>query len=263
MSLDWVRENDYEAMSREGAARIAAAIEKRLRQRCPMLLGLATGNTMLSLYQRLAGMLNDRRLDLSQLHTFNLDEYVGADGRWVPPDHALSYHAYMEQNLLGRLDPRLGMNPDHIHFPDPSRPADFDEMIRGMGGLDMQLLGIGFNGHIAFNEPLPETEISIAAFAALPTRVVDLTELTIDTNARLTAGGDRSCVPRQAVSMGMGAILGAREILLLACFAEQQRPLRAIRTGRATPQLPASYLLDHPSATIIYTGDTICLEEGR
>jgi len=260
MALHWVREDDYEAMSRAGATRIAAAIEKRLRQRCPMLLGLATGNTMLTLYERLAGMLNERRLDLAQLHTFNLDEYVGADGRWIPADHPLSYHAYMEKNFFGRLDPRLGMKRDHVHFPDPACPAALDEMIRGMGGLDLQLLGIGFNGHIAFNEPMSEAEIGVEAFAALPTRVIDLTELTIDTNARLTAGGDRSQVPRQAVTLGMQPILGAREILLLACFAEQQEPLRRMKRGRPTPELPASYLLDHPQSTIIYTGDRICLE---
>ena len=117
------------------------------------------------------------------------------------------------------------------------------------------MLGIGFNGHIAFNEPMSETEISRGSFAALPTRIVDLTELTIETNARLTAGGDRTQVPRQAVSMGMRPILAAREILLLACFPEQQEPLWRIMHGRPTPELPASYLLAHPHSTIIYTGD--------
>jgi glucosamine-6-phosphate deaminase len=261
MSLNWVRTDDYEALSRQGATRIADAVEKRLRQRRPMLLGLATGNTMLTLYERLAGMLNDRGLDLSQLHTINLDEYVGADGRWIAADHALSYHAYMEANFFARLDPKLAMKREHIYFPDPARPGELDEMIHRLGGLDVQLLGIGFNGHIAFNEPMFESEITVEAFAALPTRVIDLTELTIDTNARLTAAGDRSQVPRQAVTLGMKTILAAREILLLACFPEQQKPLCNIMVGRPTPELPASYLLGHPQSTIIYTGDRICLEE--
>jgi glucosamine-6-phosphate deaminase len=263
MSLQWIRVDDYEAMSAAGAARIAAAIEERLRAHHPALVGLATGNTMLSLYRRLAEMLNHLKLDLSQLHTFNLDEYVGADGRWVPPDHPLSYHAYMEENLFSRIDPRLGLNPSHIHFPDPASPAEFDRLICRLGGLDLQLLGIGFNGHIAFNEPIAESEISVQDFAALPTRTVDLTELTIETNARLTAGGDRTKVPRQAVSMGMRPILAARAILLLACFSEQQEPLSRMMHGRSTPELPASYLLDHPHSTIIYTGDKIRLGEGR
>lgn len=261
MSLQWLRVDDYEAMSAAGAARIAASLEPGLRAGRPVLLGLATGNTMLVLYQRLAELLNRRGLSLAQLHTFNLDEYVGADGRWVPADHPLSYHAYMEQNFFARLDPKLGMKREHIHFPDPERPGDVDDMIRRMGGLDLQLLGIGFNGHIAFNEPMSEAEIGVEAFAALPTRVIDLTELTIETNARLTAGGDRTKVPRQAVTLGMKPILDAREILLLACFAEQQEPLSKMLSGRPTPELPASYLLNHPHSTIIYTGDTICLEE--
>lgn len=261
MPLHWTRVENYAAMSEAGASRIAAAIEARLSQGRPMLLGLATGNTMLVLYRRLAELLNQRRLILSQLYTFNLDEYVGADGRWVPPDHPLSYHAYMEKNFFSRLDPGLGMDCRHIHFPDPESPAAVDELIRAMGGLDLQLLGIGFNGHIAFNEPMSEAEISAPAFAALPTRVIDLTELTIETNARLTAGGDRSRVPRQAVTLGMAPILAAREILLLACFPEQQSPLRRIRQARVTPELPASYLLDHLQATILYTGDVIRLEE--
>jgi glucosamine-6-phosphate deaminase len=261
VSLEWIRADDYEAMSRLAAARMAGAIDRRLAQKCPMLLGLATGNTMLRVYERLAGLLNERGDDLALLHTVNLDEYVGADGRWVPADHPLSYHTYMQTNLFGRLDPKLGMRAEQIHFPDPQRPGQSDDMLARMGRLDFQLLGIGFNGHIAFNEPIPAAEIGVEAFAAQPTRVVDLSDLTIATNARLTAGGDRTQVPRQAVTLGMKPILNAREILLLACFPEQVEPLNRMRRGRPTPELPASYLLDHPHATIIYAGDRVCLEE--
>ena len=263
MPIDWIRTADYDAMSELAAARIAAAVQRRLAEGRSMLLGLATGNTMLTLYRRLAEILNDHQADLAQLHTFNLDEYVGADGCWVPVDHPLSYRAYMDENLFRRFDRQRRMNPDHIHFPDPVDAAGFDRQIEQLGGLDLQLLGIGFNGHIAFNEPISEREISAAAFAGLPTRVVDLKELTIETNARLTAGGDRTRVPRQAVSMGMRPILAAREILLLACFAEQCEPLERIRRGRPTPELPASFLLDHPRAAIIYAGDKVRLEESR
>ena len=261
MSLQWTQVDDYEAMSAAGAARIAAVLEPGLRQGRPVLLGLATGNTMLVLYERLAERLNQRAASLAQLHTFNLDEYVGADGRWVADDHPLSYRAYMEQNFFRRLDPKLGLQSDHVHFPDPACPAETDDLIERLGGLDVQLLGIGFNGHIAFNEPMPEAEISTEAFAALPTRVIDLTELTLDTNARLTAAGDRSQVPRQAVTLGMKPILDAKEILLLACFAEQRQPLLRIQSGPVTPELPASYLINHPNSTIIYAGDTVCPEE--
>ena len=263
MALNWIRVENYEAMSSLAAERTFAAIEQRLRESRPMLLGLATGNTMLSLYERLAGTLNRRSFDLSRLHTINLDEYVGADGQWIPADHPLSYRGYVQKNFFSRLDPKLGMNPEQIHFPDPTRPAALDEWIRSMGGLDFQLLGIGFNGHIGFNEPMPEAAISVEAFATLPSRVVGLTELTIDTNARLTADGDHSKVPRQAVTLGMEAILAAKEIVLLACFPQQRQPLRKLRQGCVTPELPGSYLINHPNTTIIYADDQVGLEEAR
>lgn len=262
MALNWVRVENYETMSSVAAGCAFAAIERGVGRQRPMLLGLATGNTMLSLYERLAGMLNRSGFDLSQLHTVNLDEYVGADGQWIPADHPLSYRGYVQKNFFSRLDPKLGMNREHIHFPDPARPAALDEWIRGMGGLDFQLLGIGFNGHIGFNEPMSEATISVGAFAVLPSRVVGLTELTIDTNARLTAGGDHSKVPRQAVTLGMEAILAAKEIVLLACFPQQRQPLRKLRQGRVTPELPGSYLINHPNTTIIYADDQVGLEEG-
>jgi glucosamine-6-phosphate deaminase len=263
MALQWARANDYETMSRDGAASIFAAVEKGLAERRPVLLGLATGNTMIELYAMLADTLNRHRLDLSQLHTFNLDEYVGNDGHWVPVNHPLSYRAYMEKQFFGRLDPKLGMDRNHIYFPDARHPAAFDDLIRGMGGLDFQLLGVGFNGHIAFNEPMSEAEISAEAFAALPSRLIDLTELTIATNAQLTADGDWAKVPRRAVTMGMQSLLAAREILLLACFPQQREPLRQVRLGRITPRLPAGYLLGHPHATILYTADTISMDGGN
>ncbi len=260
MALNWICTEDYEQMSLSGAARIAAVVEQRLSSGRPAILGLATGNTMIGLYERLAAILNRRGLDLSQLHTVNLDEYVDADGCWVPPDHPLSYHTYMKVNFFDRLDPKRCMNPAHIHFPDPANPCAVDTLIRSLGGIDLQLLGIGFNGHIAFNEPMTEESISVEAFAALPSRVITLAERTIETNARLTAGGDRSKVPCRAVTLGMSTILAAHEILLLACFPEQREPLLRIRNGRPTPMLPASYLLNHANATIIYTGDKISLE---
>jgi len=262
MALSWIAAADYETMSELAAHRIADAINRRLAQRCPMLLGLATGNTMLVVYARLAGLLNESGVDLSELHTVNLDEYVGADGRWVPPTHPLSYHGYMKRNFLSRLDAGLGLRPEHVHFPDPAQPGALDDMLTRMGRLDFQLLGIGFNGHIAFNEPMSSDEITAEAFAALPSRVVDLTELTIETNARLTANGDRASVPRQAVTLGMKPILDAREILLLACFPEQASPLNRLASGRPAPELPASFLREHPNATILYASDRVRLKKG-
>lgn len=258
--MNWKAVTDYLEMSRRGADCIFEALAASARRKERFNLGLATGNTMIDLYRRLAERLNANRTPLDRLHTYNLDEYVGADGRAVPPDHPLSYRKYMHENLFARLDGSLGLDADNIHFPDADDPVRFDSGLTAAGGLDVQLLGIGFNGHIAFNEPEP-ADFGLDTFADLPSRIIDLDERTLETNARLTANGDRSAVPRRAVTMGMKPILAAKRILLLACFAEQEKPLRRMLADHVpTPELPASYLLRHPNATVIYTADMIGLE---
>lgn len=223
-------------------------------------LGLATGNTMISLYDQLAAKFNAARADLSLLSTWNLDEY-SADGKSaVPHDHPLSYWKYMHEMLFSKFDPALGFREENAHFPDPASPETYDPAIAASGGLDLQLLGIGFNGHIAFNEPMCEDEISVDDFAALPTRVLPLSKETIVQNTALTAEGDSSLVPRYAATMGMAPILAAKKCLLLSCFEEQTAPLKAIMTkGEPTPFLPASYLWRHPDFRLVYTTDKIRL----
>lgn len=256
--MKWLAAENYHEMSRLGAERIYQVIAEASRARRRVNIGFATGNTMLELYPLLAEMLNRNQIRLDLLSTYNLDEYV-ADGHAVPHSHPLSYFTYMHENLFRHIDPSLGLTEERIHFPDPEHPEAFDAELEAGGGLDLQLLGIGFNGHIAFNEPMSESEISVAEFAALPTRIISLKELTIATNSRLTAGGQNKIVPRQAVTMGMKPILAARKMLLLACFPEQEKPLSVMKHGRPTPELPASYMLDHPDSEIIYTADQITL----
>jgi len=255
--MKWIEVPDYEAMSRMTAQRMFEVISGKLSQRQKVRVGLATGNTMIRVYAILAEMLNKAGLGLSDLSTYNLDEYVNGEGGNVAPDHPLSYRKYMTEHLYDLLDPRLGFKRENMFFPDARNPAEYDAQIAAAGGLDFQLLGIGFNGHIAFNEPIKEGEISAEDFAALPSRVIQLTELTIKTNTELTAGGAPHLVPRQAVTMGMGSILNAKEIMLLACFKEQAAPLTKIKAGEISSETPASFLLNHPSVQMIYTADTI------
>lgn len=251
---------DYASMSAIGASIIFGDAMKKLAKGERYNLGLATGNTMITLYAELAEKFNAAKADLSLLSTWNLDEYA-VDGQTpVPHDHPLSYWKYMHETFFAKLDPARGFREARAHFPDPANPAAYDPAIAAAGGLDLQLLGIGFNGHIAFNEPMREDEISVAAFGALPTRVLPLSQETIDQNTRLTAGGDESLMPRFAATMGMAPILAARKCLLLACFAEQEAPLRAIfAKGAPTPLLPASYLWRHPDYRLVYTADKIHL----
>ena len=251
---------DYSEMSARGAALIFDAVMERLSRGERFNLGLATGNTMIELYGILAAKLNAAKADLSLLSTWNLDEY-SADGKSaVPHDHPLSYWRYMHEMLFSKFDPALGFREENAHFPDPADPDAYDPAIAAAGGLDLQLLGIGFNGHIAFNEPMREDEISVEAFAALPTRVLPLSKETIEQNTAVTAGGDSSLVPRYAATMGMSPILAAKKCLLLACFREQTAPLAAIiARGRPTPLLPASYLWQHPDFRLVFTADKIAL----
>lgn len=258
MLLESVR--NYEDMSAVGASMLYAAVMGKLSRGERFNLGLATGNTMIGLYERLAESLNAARADLSLLSTWNLDEYSADGGAAVPESHPLSYARYMRERLFSKFDPARGFRMENAHFPDPAAPEAYDPAIAAAGGLDLQLLGIGFNGHIAFNEPMRESEISAEAFGALPTRVLPLTPETIAQNTAVTAGGDGTLVPRFAATMGMKPILAAKRTLLLACFAEQAAPLsRMLRDRRPTPELPASYLLAHPDFTLVWTADKIDL----
>ena len=252
---------DYHAMSMAGADIIDRAVTQALRAGKAFNLGLATGNTMIELYQILADRWNAAKLDLSRLQTWNLDEYAMDAHHAVGHDHPLSYFRYMHEKLFSKFAPERNFKANQAHFPAPEEPAKFDRELAAAGGLDLQLLGIGFNGHIAFNEPMRETEISVEEFGKLPTRVLPLTKETIDQNTKVTANGDSSLVPRFAATTGMKPILAAKQELLLACFAEQEAPLRTmLGNRRATPELPASYLMDHRDFTLIYTADKIDLD---
>ena len=258
MLLEPIR--DYAAMSSAGASILYEAAMRKLSRGERFNLGLATGNTMITLYDELAAKFNAAKADLSLLSTWNLDEY-SLDGKCaVPHSHPLSYWKYMHEMLFSKFDPSLGFREENAHFPDPAAPETYDPAIAAAGGLDLQLLGIGFNGHIAFNEPMTEDEISVEDFAQLSTRVLPLSKETIDQNTAVTAGGDSSLVPRYAATMGMAPILAAKKCLLLACFEEQTAPLKAIiAKDRPTPFLPASYLWRHPDFRLIYTADKITL----
>jgi len=260
--MKFLKTANYAEMSLAGAVIIHEDVVAKLSQGEPFRLGLATGNTMIELYRILAEMFNDEKLDLSLLSTWNLDEYAVDNKTAVPHDHPLSYWRYMHENFFSLLSPSLGFDANNAHFPDPATPADYDRDLADAGGLDLQLLGIGFNGHIAFNEPEPDCDP--AAFALRPTRALRLTPETIAQNTAVTANGDETLVPRYAATMGMRPILASRRALLLACFREQQEPLRRMLAMQApSPALPASYLLNHQDCRLIWTADKIDLETYR
>ena len=202
------------------------------------VLGLATGSTPIPTYQKMAELYQIGAVDFSQVTTYNLDEYVGLDHA-----HPQSYYYFMMDNLFRHIN----VPEDHIHVlsgtaADPEAEcAAYEKAIEAAGGIDLQILGIGRNGHIAFNEPAD-------IFPAV-THVVDLTPSTIEANTRFFSSADE--VPRQAVSMGIGSIMKARSIVLIATGADKAEAVKALVQGPVDPHCPASILQLHPDTTIM------------
>ena len=200
------------------------------------VLGLATGSTPLPTYGSLVELYNQGILDFSAVRTFNLDEYVG-----ISRSHEQSYYRFMYDNLFSKIN----IKPENVHVPNPISPnpeddcAPYDAAIDAAGGIDLQLLGIGNNGHIAFNEPC-----AIFPFGA---HIVDLTASTIEANKRFFSSIDD--VPRKAITMGIGSIMKAKEILIIATGRAKAEAVRNMIKGQVDPQCPASVLRLHAKTT--------------
>jgi glucosamine-6-phosphate deaminase len=219
---------------RDAADRMAAAITERDGR---AVLGLATGNTPVPFYRRLVQLHTAGTLSFQDVRTFNLDEYYP-----IHPLDPASYRSYMHRHLFGHID----IPPNQAHLLDGTVPeafvaahcADFDRWIEDAGGLDVQLLGIGRDGHIGFNEP---TDLPVAEFLKLPTRLAELHPWTLADAAR-DFGGDPDLVPRRALTVGVAPILAARSILMLAFGAEKAAIVAQAISGPVTGQVPASVL---------------------
>lgn len=229
----WVA-NDYDEMSRQAAQLIADLIRKKPTA----VLGLATGSTPLGLYAELVRLHQQEGLDFSRVTTFNLDEYWG-----LADDHPASYHRFMWDNLFSKINIR----PEAVHIPSgvaadlDAECARYEEEIRRAGGIDLQVLGIGHNGHIGFNEPG-------TPFSSRTHRCV-LTTDTRTANARFFASMDQ--VPREAVSMGIATIMEARRILLLANGSNKASAIGAAVHGPVSEEVPASVLQRHPDVIVL------------
>ncbi len=221
------------------AQALAAVVASAIEVRPDIVLGLPTGRTPVALYAELVKLTTDRAIDWSHVRTFNLDEFVGlGDGA------AGSYRRFMHDHLFRHVPIR----PEHIGFLD-GRAADiasecdrYERAIVAAGGIDVMILGIGANGHIGFNEPCE-------VLPARTNRVV-LEEGSRAENA-LWFGGRIEAVPREALSMGMGTILSAREIVLMATGERKANAVREMMVGGVTTRLPASFLQLHPHVTVM------------
>lgn len=225
---------NYAEVSRRAADVVAA----QLTRKPDSVLGFATGSTPEGMYAELARDCREGRISFARACTFNLDEYYP-----ISPDAPCSYRRYMEENLFSHID----IDPANTHLPDglAEDPAAegkrYDAMIEAAGGIDLQVLGVGQNGHIGFNEP---DDVLI-----LGTHCTKLTPSTISANSRFFASEDE--VPKQAMTMGLGPIFGARSIILLATGAEKAEPIAHLLAGELRTDCPVSLLNLHHDVLLI------------
>ena len=221
------------------AAALATRVLEAIVARPALVLGLPTGRTPLALYRELRERSGGDRIDWSRVRTFNLDEFVGLEA-----SHPGSYRAFMQEELFDHVS----IDPANIGMLN-GRAADlkaecrrYEAAIAEAGGIDLQILGIGANGHIGFNEP--------ADGLCAQTHIAELEQASREANAQLF-GGDWTKVPKRALSMGMATILGARHIALMATGAEKADAVYGLVEGLITPRLPASFLQVHPRVTVM------------
>lgn len=229
-----IRTKDYEEMSRKAANLISAQI--LLKPDC--VLGLATGSTPIGIYDQLVEWNKKGDLDFSTVKTVNLDEYKG-----LTRDNEQSYYYFMHHHLFDRVN----IGEENTHVPNgqvengDEECLRYEALIKSMGGIDLQLLGLGRNGHIGFNEP--------AADFPKITHCVDLTESTIEANKRFFASADE--VPRQAYTMGIGTIMKADKILVVANGEDKADAVAAMVQGKINPEVPASILQLHNNVILV------------
>ena len=230
-----ILKRDYEEVSREAARIVAGAV----RAKPEIVLGLATGSTPLGLYRELVQLYRAGSLDFSRATSFNLDEYLG-----LSPDHPQSFHHFMQQHFFSEVN----LPPERAHLPDGTISGDFDrycqgyeERIRAAGGIDLQILGIGRNGHVGFNEP--------TSSLASRTRLKALSRETIEDNRHFFS--DASKMPQCAITMGIGTILESRRVLLLASGRSKAAAIAKAIEGPITSSVSASALQMHPDVTFI------------
>ena len=237
-----IKGTTYEDMSRKAADVLAAQVLLKPNS----VLGLATGSTPIGLYKSLIERYNNGELDFSAVRTVNLDEYRG-----LPADNDQSYNYFMHHNLFDHIN----IKPENTHLPNgletdtEKECTRYDAVIAAQGGVDVQLLGIGHNGHIGFNEP--------ADHFPTGTHLVDLQQSTIEANKRFFASIDD--VPRQAYTMGIRTIMSAKCILLVASGKDKAEIVKKSFFGPVTPQVPASILQLHPNVILAGDADALSL----
>lgn len=237
-----IKTADYNEMSRKAANLIAA--QMIMKPNC--VLGLATGSSPIGTYKELIQKCADGDIDFSDVTTVNLDEYRG-----LPRENDQSYYYFMNDNLFNHVN----IDKARTHVPNgmvedaEEECGNYEKLIKSLGGVDLQLLGLGHNGHIGFNEP--------AECFDKETHCVDLQESTIEANKRFFASIDD--VPRQAYTMGIQTIMNARKIVVVVSGKDKAEIVKKAFTGPVTPAVPASILQMHPDVTVVCDAEAASL----
>ncbi len=229
-----IKTNSYE----ETSVCAAKVVAEQICRKPDSILGLATGSSPIGMYDELVKMYNEGALDFSKITSVNLDEYFGLE-----PENDQSYRYFMNEHLFDRVNIRKEYTfvPDGLTKDPVKECAEYDQRIEDLGGIDLQVLGMGLNGHIGFNEPGDHFPVG--------THLVTLEESTIEANSRFFASKDE--VPTQALSMGLKAIMSAKKIVLIVHGKAKEATLEKALTGPVTPLVPASILQLHPDVTVV------------
>ncbi|MFW2383883.1 MAG: glucosamine-6-phosphate deaminase [Acidimicrobiales bacterium] len=231
------------ATPESAAEMVADTCERLLKHRPEAVIGLATGSSPLPAYQEMVRRHRDGRMSFAGATAFLLDEYVG-----LPPGHPESYREFIRRELTDQVD----LSEDRLHSPDASGPdpagagVRYEQQISDAGGIDLQILGIGSDGHIGFNEP--------SSSLGSRTRMKTLTAQTRRDNARFF-GGDQDAVPRHVITQGIGTILDAGHLVMIATGSSKAGPIAAAFEGPITSMVPASALQFHPHTTVVIDED--------
>lgn len=227
-------------------------IEAHNRENRPTVFILPVGPVFQ--YRRFVFLLAKRTLDLSRLHCFFMDEYLQDDLSYLPLDHPLSFRGFIQRELMEALPPEAAFRPEQVLFPDPRRPAAYDERLRDLGGADVCFAGVGINGHLAFNEPPEEgSAMSDREFCALDSRVQRLSRETIAINSHTALRGAIDRVPRFAVTVGVRQILQSGKLRLYLNRPWQGAVVRRLLFGERSCRFPASLARGHADARLILT----------
>lgn len=229
-----IKVNDYNELSK----RAASIFVNRINRLNKPVIGLATGSTPEKMYEILVGKYRSGEISFSEIITFNLDEYVG-----LSKNDPTSYQYFMNDHLFNHVDIKV----QNIHLPNglahdlEKECEEYEELIKSAGSIDLQILGLGLNGHIGFNEP--------GTSFTSRTHVVELEQSTIEANARFFSSIEE--VPKKALTMGIDTIMDAKEIVFLVQGEKKAEILKKVVYGEVTEEVPASILQRHPNVTLI------------